>query len=52
MSQKIDGDEGANKQADPEVKTEEVSQPDSQLDLKSNQFRIESNPEKKMVTIK
>lgn len=32
MSEKIDGDEGANKQADPEVKTEEVSQPDSQLD--------------------
>jgi molecular chaperone GrpE len=32
VSEKIDGDEGANKQADPEVKTEEVSQPDSQLD--------------------
>ena len=32
MSEKIDGDKGANKQADPEVKTEEVSQPDSQLD--------------------
>lgn len=32
MSEKIDGDEGANKQADPEVKTEDVSQPDSQLD--------------------
>lgn len=32
MSEKIDGDEGVNKQADPEVKTEEVSQPDSQLD--------------------
>lgn len=32
MSEKIDGDEGANKQADPEIKTEEVSQPDSQLD--------------------
>ncbi len=32
MSGKIDGDEGVNKQADPEVKTEEVSQPDSQLD--------------------
>ena len=32
MSEKIDGDEGANKQVDPEVKTEEVSQPDSQLD--------------------
>ena len=30
MSEKIDGDEGANKQADPEVKTEEVSQPDSE----------------------
>lgn len=32
MSEKIDGDEGVNKQADPEVKTEEVSQPDSQPD--------------------
>ena len=32
MSEKIDGDEGVNKQADPEIKTEEVSQPDSQLD--------------------
>ena len=32
MSEKKDGDEGVNKQADPEIKTEEVSQPDSQLD--------------------
>lgn len=30
MSEKIDGDKGANKQADSEIKTEEVSQPDSE----------------------